>query len=373
MPRTNKSSAGFTLVEMLLALALGMVVVAAAVSLFTSAVNATFTVSQRAEMQQDIRAAQNMLTQDIGLAGAGMPTGGLALPAGAGQNARYGCDQTPTCHLGTTNSTALTFTNNYLYAIIPGYKQGITLDATQGATDIITVDYTDAAFFLDCYQLTFNNSNGTSVNFTLPATPLPGCDDATTQAVTSPAVGLTPGDLVMFTNGSNVAVGEVSSASGTSSPYTVTFNNLDPLYLNQSTATSGNIGSVVTNVGSVAANAVATRVFLITYYLDVQPDPTGGVGTPRLMRQVSGHSPIPVAENVANMQLTYDTYDTSGNLEVNLGDAGASLGVSPSLIRKVNILHLTLRSQIPGTTGYQGFDVQTSVSARNLTYTNRYQ
>jgi Tfp pilus assembly protein PilW len=374
MRRALKTCGGFTMIELLVSLALGIIVVAAAVRLFTSGLNATFTVSQRAEMQQDIRAAQNMLTADIGLAGAGMPMGGVGLVSGGGKNPRYGCDQTPKCYLGTNNSAAIAYPSNYLYGIVPGYKSGVTINATQGATDVLTLDYTDTTLALNCYQVTFNNSNGTSVKFTLPSTPLPGCSNATTQAVTDQAVGLTPGDLVMFTNGSNVAIAEVSVASGTSSPYTVTFNDNDPLYFNQSTGTAGDIKQAVSNVGSVAPNASAIRVLVITYYLDTVTDPTGlSSSTPRLMRQVSGHVPVPLAENIANLQFTYDTYDTNGNLQVGLGDAGASLGVSPSMIRNVNIWHMTLRSQVPGTKGYQGFDVQTSVSARNLTYSNRYQ
>jgi type II secretory pathway pseudopilin PulG len=374
MRRPFKTSSGFTMIELLVSLALGIIVVAAAVRLFTSALNATFTVSQRAEMQQDIRAAQNMLTADIGMAGAGMPSGGVALATGTSHNPQYGCDQSPKCYLGKSNSSAVAYPGNYLYGIVPGYQKGITLNAAQGATDVLTVDYTDTTLALNCYQITFVNSNATSVKFSLPATPLPGCTNATTQAVTDSAVGLTPGDLVMITNGSNVAIAEVSSATGTSSPYTVTFTDNDVLYFNQSTATTGDIKQTASSVGSIATNAVANRVLVITYYLDTMADPTGlSSATPRLMRQISGHTPVPLAENIANLQFTYDTYDSNGNLEVGLGDAGASLGVSPTMIRNVNIAHMTLRSQVPGTTGYQGFDVETSVSARNLTFSNRYQ
>ena len=129
---------------------------------------------------------------------------------------------------------------------------------------------------------------------------------------------------------------------------------------------------------------------MTTYYLKILPDPLGvGVGTPVLMRQVNGRTPVPVAENVVNLQFTYDTYDTSGNLLHATCDGGESLGVSPNLIRTINIAHLTLRSQMAGgnmvvqnvksnlasgaVTGYQGYDVQTSISARNLSFSQRYQ
>ena len=79
-----------------------------------------------------------------------------------------------------------------------------------------------------------------------------------------------------------------------------------------------------------------------------------------------------------NLQFTYDTYDALGNLLNAQGNAGYP-GTPLNLIRKVNVVHLTIRSQIAGarssmatTNGYQSFDFQTSISARNLSYQNRY-
>jgi len=61
------------------------------------------------------------------------------------------------------------------------------------------------------------------------------------------------------------------------------------------------------------------------------------------------------------------------------GDGGESIGVSPNLIRKINIVHLTIHGQLSGvrsslmaTQGFQSFDLQTSLSARNMSYNNRY-
>src|SRR5437660_7253719 len=100
MQRANtKRVRGFSLLEMMIALGLGGVVMAAAVSLFTQGVNATWVVSQRAEMQQDFRAASNLLIKDIGLAGAGLGNVGIALPSGAGTVPVYGCDAGSGCHI----------------------------------------------------------------------------------------------------------------------------------------------------------------------------------------------------------------------------------------------------------------------------------
>jgi hypothetical protein len=47
-------------------------------------------------------------------------------------------------------------------------------------------------------------------------------------------------------------------------------------------------------------------------------------------------------------------------------------GVTPNMITKVNILHMSIRSQLRGASGYQGLDLQTSISARNLTMGQEY-
>ncbi len=72
--RSANSSSGFSLIELLVALAVGMLVVGAAVKLFSQGMAATFVVSQRAGMQQDLRASSDLLFKDLSLAGAGLPS-----------------------------------------------------------------------------------------------------------------------------------------------------------------------------------------------------------------------------------------------------------------------------------------------------------
>ncbi len=123
---STTSSRGFTLVEMLIALTLGLVVIGAAVQLFSRGVSATWVISQRAELQQNARGSSNLLTKDLSLAGAGLPTGGVALASGTGSKPRYGCDYTGKCYLGSTNSASFTYPAqaaiNYMYGVIPGWK-----------------------------------------------------------------------------------------------------------------------------------------------------------------------------------------------------------------------------------------------------------
>ena len=150
---TNRKS-GFSLLEMVIAMALGTLVLGAAVQLYSQGVAATWTVTQRAELQQDFRAASNMLTHDLSLAGAGLGNGAaIQLPTSATLPV-YGCAQmtgTP-CYLGAANNTSVTYpvqgTTPYLYGLLPGYVHGPTILAAQRATDVVTLVYTDLTFFL---------------------------------------------------------------------------------------------------------------------------------------------------------------------------------------------------------------------------------
>ena len=93
------------------------------------------------------------------------------------------------------------------------------------------------------------------------------------------------------------------------------------------------------------------------------------------MRLVNARKPVPVAENVADLRFTYDTYDNNGVLLNATGDGGMGLAtpISPNQIRTINLSHLTIRSQLPGQSGYQSIDIQTAISARNMSFSDRYQ
>jgi len=78
MPIT-KSQRGFSLLELMVASVIGLIVVMAMTQMFRMGMNATFTVTQRAETQQNMRAAIELMTKDLSMAGAGLPSGGLQL------------------------------------------------------------------------------------------------------------------------------------------------------------------------------------------------------------------------------------------------------------------------------------------------------
>ncbi|MGB8010864.1 MAG: prepilin-type N-terminal cleavage/methylation domain-containing protein [Terriglobales bacterium] len=366
---STKRERGFSLLEMTIAMAIGTIVLGAAVSIYVQGVNATWTVTQRAEMQQDFRAASNLLKNDLSLAGAGLGQGAaIVLPTSATLPV-YGCDQTLTCYI---NGGSVTYpvqgTTPYLYGLIPGYNKGPTVNTMN--TDTVTVVYTDSNFYLNCYTATVTNA--TTVTFSVPSPltcTLPS-GITTPQSVADSSVGLTPGDLVWFSFSPNV-VAEVTSVNGS----VVTFAASDPLKMNQATATASLAKA------TVGATGTGTRILVITYYLDNTVTPA------RLMRQVSGHTPMPVAENVVYLKFTYDLFNPTTNTPAtscgNPGAAsdgcsvaGSSTGLLPNQITKINIANMGIDSSVAGghfgQNAYQRMDLQTSVSARNLTYTNEY-
>jgi hypothetical protein len=365
--------------EMMISLFVGVLVLGVAVQLFTKSLDATWMVSQRAELQQDARASFNIVTKDVSLANSGLSDtpfySGIALASGAAINPTYGCDYTGACHLGAANNGSVLYPSpggiNSLYGVIPGWRKGPTISAAAGATDVITMIYLDTNFLLNQYLVRFDDINGNSVTFKMPA-PVP---NPVPQAVNDTGVGLQRGDLVLFQRGTLGAIAEVTAAVGAGGgPYTVSFANTSPLGFNQNSATSGNLNTTViqnaANVGVyLPASTTATRIWVVTYYIDnTKPTPT-------LMRLVNGRLPVPVTENVADLRFTYNTYDSSGNLLNNTGDGGltAAPAIMPSAIRTINLDHLTIRSQSRGTKGYQAIDLHSAISARNMGFVNRYQ
>jgi prepilin-type N-terminal cleavage/methylation domain-containing protein len=351
--RKHNPASGFTLVELMASMAIGLIVLGAMASLFKTGMNATVLVEQRAQTQQDMRAAVDLMVKDIGMAGAGLPSGGIQLPTGAGSTAvKYGCDQSGACHVVNFDYP----NNNYMYGIVPGFLNGVEAGAAipaapAGVNDSITVIYADYNYPMWEYNVAFTGG-GTGIS----VTPIAGFAPPALNA----AGAIQQGDLIMLSNSVGTAVGEVTAPPGAT---TLSFANLDTLNMNQTGAATNNIPAI-----AGGANTVAYRLFAVTYYLSV---PAAVGQTPRLMRQVNGLTPVPVADDIINLQFTYDVYNTNTNaLDSNEANP-IGVGESPNNMQKVNLL---LMGQSITTMGNkaQSMFLATSVSARNMAFRNRY-
>jgi prepilin-type N-terminal cleavage/methylation domain-containing protein len=379
MPIT-KSQRGFSLLELMVASAIGLIVILAMTQMFRMGMNATFTVTQRAETQENMRAGIELMTKDISMAGAGLPSGGLQLATGSG-NSKVACNQSGTCYVPADTYP----TGNYMYGILPGYGNGVQsasviASAPAAVNDSITSVYCDYNFPLTNFAFSFPSQTQAAVAL------IAGPNSAMPENILAPG-GLNVGDLMFFlvtTPGQGSASGDqgtsaaqtaavVAEITGIPSSGTIDFAFGDALNFNQPATAANSLAKTISTLGSGlgAGNTVtACRLKAVTYFLQVPPA-GGTVQTPRLMRQVNGLTAVPVADNIINLQFSYDVISsTSGLMNANLSNPIAA-GDSPALIQKVNIWVMG-ESLTQGGTKSQSMYLASSVSAGNMSFCNSY-
>lgn len=399
MNMENKNlSRGFSLLELMVATSLGIIVVLAMTSLFKSGMAATYTVTQRLETQENLRAAMELMAEDISHAGAGLPSGGLQLVSG-GTVSNIAHNQAGTVYVPAYVYPASgSGVANYMYGIVPAYNKGVQSAAVITAApgqinDGFTAIYADYNFSLS--NFTFAITSATTATVGVIAVP------DTTQPTNILAPGgfnSTGGDVLLFivnTPGTGTGVSgtsliqtaavaaEITQITGTvgttncaaspgSCAWTLTFATGDALNMNQTGAgTSNNLATVAAAMaGAGALPPSVSRLNIVTYFLQV-PAAGGTVQTPRLMRQVSGLTAVPVADNIINLQFTYDVIDAvNGTITANLADP-LGAGQSPSLIQKVN-LEIMGQNMTGGGNKNQSMYLVSSVAARDMSFCNTY-
>jgi prepilin-type N-terminal cleavage/methylation domain-containing protein len=393
----KKLSKGFTLVELIVAIALGVVILGAGVLLYKQSQDSSTYLTQRTTVQGNARAAINELSQDLNLAGYGLPIAGVVVPGAATFSCSTGSASYAYLCPATNPSFPIISGNSTITGIIPGYGAGVTLNSNK--TDAITIAYVDSApnFYIDNPADSKGNPvtagfdaqpllqaavSGNSTTLTFDATnTYPGINDS--------KWGFKAGDLVLISNVNGQAVGEVTTAPSSAS--TLVLSGGDAMNLNQAFGTVGSIPNVLgfgsgteaynTGAGPLPATTVS-RLYLVTYY--VQYDPlTQSAGTntasPRLYRMVNGDSqnnpPVPVAEQISNLVFTYNLFNSvCGGAQLANQEALASTNQIP-LIKTVNA-NITAASTLktmalPGQQ-IQQIPLSTSVSPRNLSYFDSY-
>jgi len=347
----KKRKLGFSLVEAMIVLLLSATLFAATLSLFRPAADLMVFSKQRGEMSLNTRAALNAITKELSVAGTGLPQGGIQLPDGDGLdgNPRFGCDS---IHGPWLNSSAV-FPNNRLYYVTPGHQSH---DILQGqVNDSVTLAYRDQTYSLDQYPLVSISEDGTEITV----------DSRTTPPITNQATGIRAGDVLVFLNANGSAAGVVTEVGSSTE---IHLKDQDAINFNQPDAEFGNIKSLA-NADSPGdyPPTEAFRLNLVTYFLAVDSQLPDAIF---LMRQVNTHPPVPIAEGIERIRVTYDLFDDVSMI------ASAGLVAAngfPNQIRKVN-LSIWTRSPEESLFGrnHERQVVTTSVSARNLSFTDRY-
>jgi hypothetical protein len=379
-----KKQAGFTIIEFMVAMGVTLLILAAAVGAITSTMRSNQNVALTADLNDNLRVSMNLVRQDIVLAGEGIPAGGIAIPSGAGIT------------INRPGPVALKFQQPFLPALSLGTAVGPTVPIlvragvapTGGApSDMVTLIYQDNTW----------DSNPADNKLTaLDSAPItrvavgatPACNgnitalgdavtfDANCVDMSKARVPVKPGDLVMFSNINGTALQTVTSIAGQVMSF-ASNAGVDKFGLNQTGATQGTIVQIqdkvpasnpVTYTGTYPPTT-ATRIWMISYYLDIATDPKHY----RLVRQVNFNPTQPVAEIIEGLQLTYNFVDANVPPTIFANSTTVPVGLTENNIRSVN-LFLGARANAPSgsNSAYIRDNMKTQISVRSLAYYNKY-
>jgi len=387
-----KRQKGFSLIELLVAMAILLVVTAVATGTIIQAQHVSEAVALEANVQENLRAAMHFLVRDLTQAGEGIPAAGISVPntaAGVSAITRPG---TPAASIFQTQAIPpVSYTS--LPPVIPGNALGsvvttqnpVTKATLTGGynTDIVTILYADNTLVSSAGGAAAPLLTAAPVTEAAPAVPVcAGVIAANGSAVTmDPACFTMPGsptplavgNLIMFHNINGTALEYITSIAGT----TMNFAAGDPAGLNM----TGKPNGTVAKISASTVPTTISRVWMITYYLDTVTNPA----MPQLIRQVNypnypagapANPPQAVGEVIEDLSLSYDivnsqdpvgTYGAGGS-----GDAPTAIAPdTPFAFRAVNV-YLGGRSEYPwtGTTTPQFLrnSLSTQVSIRSLSF-----
>lgn len=392
---------GFTLIEVLVAVTVLSILVAATLGALTNGYNATQAVGLMADAQQNLRAGLNGMARDLIQTGEGIPLGGITIPNTGGVSAvnRPG-PGTPAASFGTFNASWTA-----LPAIITGYEMG-PITATSGvATDMVTVLYADTTLvdanghWLNEFPIFLTNT-GTPGCAAGNATPEPGGSivtagttttvtfDLTCIVINNGNTGLSAGDLILLQNNNTLGDGSITGTDTATSDSTghmallcvssvnvaansITFKSADPFGLNNSGASSGTITQIqLAPPGSGNyPTTTATRVWMVTYFID-----NSNPSRPELMRQVNLKQPQAVGEVIENMQLYYDILNAgSSPVTVTAGQENPTQAQLPDIRDAYIILYARSENPYSQSGVYFRNNLETVVSIRGLDFYNEFQ
>jgi prepilin-type N-terminal cleavage/methylation domain-containing protein len=268
-----RSERGFSLIEIMTALAITMVVLSLTFKSFADALKVDDAMKLMTEVDQNLQAASTYMIKDMIDTGRNWPTGGIPLPSGTGAVA--------VVRPGTAADATAGYPTTSLVPIIPGDGLGPTVGGASN-TDTITVCFMDG--IMGVMDVTSLTKTGTTVTMVLANTVTMNTRPENTIAV---------GDLFYIVNGSAKVLQRVTAVDATTR--TLTFAAGDSMQINQPCAAGGNANALL----GLTDNKTQ-RVMMVTYFIAV----TSGV--PMLMRQSNNIAASAVALGINNLQLSYN-------------------------------------------------------------------
>lgn len=371
--RRSAGEAGFTLLEMLITMALTLVIMGGTFGALRDAMRSNDLATLTTSMNANLRTAIDIMVRDMLQVGQGLPSGRtIDIPNGTNATAVKLPGAPGTTRTMDTDATEIT-------AIIPGTGLGPTIDGV--ATDVVTVLEADGGFLSSISDYDVNLTQLTTSSMTV---------DPSVDITNGGADDLHVGDLIMLSKSTSTALVQITRMNG---QQTVYFDTNDSLNLNQTAAANGTLTTHVNTAPSETCTgtgcfvpSTATRIRMISYYIDTTTDPS----RPRLVRRINNGSAttydnssgVVVAFDVENLQISYDLVDgvtNPANVRFTAADldgtgACAPNACSPNNVRKINI-SITGRSRQPlkQTGQYLRNTLSTHVSLRSMAFIDRYQ
>ncbi len=379
--RRRSSERGFTMLELLITMAVMVIVLAGTMQIMSSALRGEAAAMETLDMNSHLRAAMDLMQRDMLQVGQGLPVGRrIGIPNGdaAEAIARPGSPRSGEC-AGVSDFP--------LEASLPAVTVGPDLGPPINGqcTDVITILAADNLFGPVPVAAISANGRTATIHDSVDISDDPDVD----------ADNLRAGDLLMIVKGGTSVLMQITEVEG----QVVTFGSgdADPLGLNQVDASltmDGTINRlraqapidpstpVVLNGVQQPGPSLATRIRMVTYFVDITTDPR----VPRLVRAVGGAQPTAVGMGVQDLRFTYDLTNLDDNptdVPMNAADlAGTSEKCanpcSENQIRKVNILlAMTGNDGRLNTRQGDGRQAQnalyTQVSLRSMAFVDRYR
>ena len=383
--RRSRGSAGFSLIEVLVSVAIMTLIMASTMSALSQAMKANETAPLVTGMNNSLRTGMDLIIRDLLQVGSGLPVGHavqipccttqINLPGPPGPISKYA--------LGEPDLDAVKVGTRLGPLVNQIAGTACTVEsATCVKTDIITTMAADSTF--TDVRLTSRLANGTRITVDPAVNILGGADR------------ILPGQLIMLEKGSYTVLLQVTQVDSSPSAHTITFDAADSLNLNVHNAASGSVngvaglnawapaGDTAPEPGQTFLHTTATRIRMISYYIDAT-DPAH----PKLVRRINNGDPLEfdnnsgsvVAFDVDNLKISYDIADGDTNpagITFSAADFAAggkcfTATCSPAQIRKVNVL-LSARSRLPFSTTRKYFHntLTTQVSLRGMSFVNEY-
>jgi hypothetical protein len=383
--RHISEESGFSLAEALVAMTIMTIVMGGVFHAMATAMDATRLVKGVTSMNQGLALSMDAMVRDLTAVGQGLPVGRrIGIPSGGGAQPiiRPGPGQVGACP-GVTTFPAMPS----LAAVSAGAGKGPAIEGV--CTDVITVLMADSSF--ENVGVAAIAANGTTLTI----------DDDVNISDANLNDNIRAGDFLMLTKGSNSTLMAVTQVAN----QVVTFGADDRLRLNQfdtGLVMQGTINQLraaapvdtaipqpdPANPGrTIPGPTVATRIRMVTYYVDTTTTPEH----PRLTRILNAGAPNAIGFEAHGLRFSFDLFDGNTNPTavamtpadlVNNGPCGVMLpgqtvgnfeSQCANKIRKVNVMLAMRSANIDRRLkDYHRNTLFTQVALRNLTFSDQY-